>query len=100
MMDPPQTPQVTLEQAFKKLKQSVSSTDAHTFQSIELKDIRTAAEEIETNQRKRQSLRNMNRLKPFLDVLEKYSRVIEVLCNGTPYMPWVWVRYRELSAIF
>lgn len=93
-----QAPQFTLEHAFQKLKQSITPTDAHVFQSTELKDIRIAAEDIEKEQRKRQSVRNMARLKPLLDVLEKYSRVIEVLCNGTPYMPYVWVSRQDFSS--
>ncbi|KAH6663538.1 hypothetical protein B0J14DRAFT_683261 [Halenospora varia] len=32
----------------------------------------------------------MRRLMPLFSGLEHYSKAIEVLCNGTPYLPWLW----------
>jgi hypothetical protein len=82
----------TFDKAFKQLKTSVASTDADIFQSTTLKEVEDAAKAIEARQRERRLMWNMARLKPFLSGLEKYSKVIEVLCNGTPYLPWIWVR--------
>lgn len=79
------------ETAIDKLKQTISSTDAAVFQATHVKDVWKAAEEIEESQRRRKSLRNMRRIEPFLKGLEKYSKIVEVVCNGTPYVPWVWV---------
>ena len=84
-------PAVTLNAAFDKLKQTVSHADATRFQSTTLEDVWKAARDIERVQKQRQSLRNLARIKPLLDGLEKYSKTIELLCNGTPYLPWVWV---------
>ena len=83
----------TLEKAFSQLKISVMSQDAVLFQQTTLDDVKNAAHAIETRQRERKSMHNMARLKPFFEGLEKYSRVIEVLCNGTDYLPWIWVSY-------
>lgn len=80
-----------LEQAFTRLKRSVSLADACTFQSSELQEVRAAAEEIERSQRERGSVRNLKRIRPWLETLDTYSKAIEVLCNGTPYLPWIWV---------
>src|SRR5277367_5090572 len=85
------TPESTIESAFLKLKQSVSNSDALVFQSTTLEDVWKAAEEIERVQRQRKSLRNLKRIEPFLLALDKYSKPVEVLCNGTPYLPWIWV---------
>jgi hypothetical protein len=78
------------EAAIDKLKQTISSTDAAVFQATLVEDVWKAAEEIQESQRRRKSLRNMRRVEPFLKGLEKYSKVIEVACNGTPYLPWIW----------
>ena len=83
----------TLEKAVSRLKSSVISQDAVLFQQTTLDDVKNAARAIETRQRERKSMHNMARLKPFFEGLEKYSRVIEVLCNGTDYLPWIWVSY-------
>jgi hypothetical protein len=32
----------------------------------------------------------MRRLTPLLNGLEHYAKVIDVLCNGTPFLPWIW----------
>lgn len=80
------------EKAFSQLKTSVTSTDADIFQSTTLDEVKDAAKAIEARQRERRSMHNMARLRPFLQGLGKYAKVIEVLCNGTDYLPWIWVR--------
>jgi hypothetical protein len=91
VMPEPHTPESTIESAFLKLKQSVSSNDAMVFQSTTLEDVWKAAEEIERVQRQRKSLHNMKRIEPLLLALDKYSKPVDILCQGTPYLPWIWV---------
>jgi hypothetical protein len=86
----------TFQVAFSRLNQTVSFDDAVAFQSTTLKDVWNTAKEIQNVQRQRRSLRNMARLKPLLESLDKYSKTIEVLCNGTPFLPWIWVDYSPL----
>jgi hypothetical protein len=81
----------TFETAISRLKETISSSDATAFQSTTIEDVWKAAETIQEGQRQRKSLRNMRRIEPFLKALEKYSKTIEVVCNGTPYLPWIWV---------
>lgn len=81
----------TLAEAFDKLKSSVSDSDAVVFQSTLLQDVWKAARDIEHLQQRRRSVRNLRRIEPFLNAIGKYSKVLEVLCNGTPYLPWIWV---------
>jgi hypothetical protein len=89
-------PQAVIADAFGKLTTSISVEDAHDFASTELKDVWLAARMIEGQQRKRSEAQNLRRIEPFLKGLERYTKVIEVLCNGTPYMPYVWVRGHSL----
>lgn len=90
----------TLAEAFDKLKASVTTTDAAEFQSTSLEDVWKAARNIECLQQRRQSVRNLRRIGPLLDAIGKYSKVIEVLCNGTPYLPWIWVSPQILPVSF
>jgi hypothetical protein len=90
-MDLHQSAISSFEAAFISLKNSVSSKDAAAFQSTTLEEVWKAVEEIQLSQRQRRSLRNIRRIEPFLKCLGKFSKVIEVLCNGTPYLPWLWV---------
>ena len=65
--------------------------DAKVFQATSYEDVWKAAEEIERAQREKKSLQNMRRVEPFLKCLESFASIIEVLCNGTPCLPWIWV---------
>lgn len=80
----------TFESAFARLRDAVKPHHVVEFQDTKLQDVWEAAKEIQRIQRQRRSLRNMGRLKPFLQGLEKYSKCIDTLCNGTPFLPWVW----------
>ena len=82
-----------ISESFNKLKQSISGEDARNFASTELKDVWAAVREIDSTQRERQSAQNLRRIEPLLKGIEKYTKVIEVLCNGTPFLPYVWVSF-------
>lgn len=88
------------KEAFDKLKDTIDSINPeHTlvFQNTNLENVRNASREIEKALAKRNCLRNMRRILPFLQKLDHYSKSIEVLCNGTPYLPWIWVRSEAIS---
>lgn len=77
--------------AFEDLEKVITPTDFRSLQSnSSLQKVRQAIQEIENQLAARQSLRNMRRLSPVLNGLEHYARVIDVLCNGTPYLAWIW----------
>ncbi|KAI1748344.1 hypothetical protein F4782DRAFT_534453 [Xylaria castorea] len=82
--------QRTVEAAFHELEKYVSPADSVGFESITLDDVRKTALGIENQLAARQSLRNMRRLEPLFSGLKYYSKAIEILCNGTPYLPWLW----------
>ncbi|KAF1849355.1 uncharacterized protein K460DRAFT_404584 [Cucurbitaria berberidis CBS 394.84] len=75
---------------FEKTVQKRSKNDQRDFNDTTLRDVQEAAKEIEQQLAARQCLRNLKRLEPLLSGLEAYSKVVEVLCNGTPYVPWIW----------
>lgn len=91
---------MAFDEAFEKLNQTVSSDDALLFNSTTLEDVWKTAIQIQQAQRKRRSLQNLRRLEPLLQGLEKYSKAIEVICNGTPYVPWIWVRFVQIRVSF
>jgi hypothetical protein len=76
--------------AFKELEKTVAPGDARGFADTTLAQVREAALAIETQLAARGSLRNMRRLMPLFSGLEHYAHVMGTLCNGTPFLPWVW----------
>ncbi|KAL7955605.1 hypothetical protein V8C34DRAFT_327026 [Trichoderma compactum] len=80
----------TIKAAFEDLDRTITPADSRDFRVSTLQQVRDAALEIERQLAARGSLRNMRRLMPLFKGIEHYSKVIDVLCNGTPYLPWIW----------
>jgi hypothetical protein len=76
--------------AFEELERTVTPADARDFRTTTLQQVRMGALEIEKRLEAKQALRNMRRLKPLFNGLEHYAKVVDILCNGTPFLPWVW----------
>jgi hypothetical protein len=84
----------TFQSSFNKFEhtvQKLSKDDQREFSSTSIQDVWKAARELEQQLAARQCIRNLRRIEPLLHGLERYSKVLEVLCNGTPYLPWIWV---------
>ncbi|RFU24742.1 hypothetical protein B7463_g11594, partial [Scytalidium lignicola] len=81
---------IIFQDAFNRFEQTVHFDDKREFQLTTLQDVREAARQIERDLGDRGCLRNMRRLQPFFNGLDQYSKIIEVLCNGTPYLPYIW----------
>ncbi|KAL8366864.1 hypothetical protein RB595_005026 [Gaeumannomyces hyphopodioides] len=86
----------TMKKAYDDLKKSLDPTHSRDFQSIDLANVRKAATELEEQLAARQSLRNLRRLAPLLDALERYSNAAESLCRGTPYLKLLWAPLTEI----
>ena len=79
--------------AFERLRATVNIEDARAFASTTMKDVWNAARRIERQLEAKRSLRNFNRIQKFLAGIEQYSKIVEVLCNQTPYLPFIWVQF-------
>ncbi|KAI8934434.1 hypothetical protein NX059_009166 [Plenodomus lindquistii] len=90
---------LTIQDAFERFAETVQSNDRRDFQNTKLQDVRNEAMRIEGQLRARRTQRNMARLEPFLLGMEHYARVIEVLCNGTPYLSWIWAPVKLMLMI-
>lgn len=90
MAAPSAQARLTLQDAFERFASTVAPDDKRLFHNTQLKDVRDEAMRIERQLRARRAQKNMARLDPFLRGMEHYSKVVEVLCNGTPFLPWIW----------
>ena len=87
----------TIAVAFAALERRVHRQHVRSFQDTTLQDVWNAVGDVEKRLAAKAQSRGLRRLKPLLDGLEHYSKAIEVLCNGTPYLPWIWVCF-DLSS--
>jgi hypothetical protein len=76
----------TIKTAYDELDRTISPGDKRDFPHTTLQNVQEAALKIENQLAARQSLRNMRRLMPLFRGLEHYSKVVDVLCNGTPFL--------------
>lgn len=80
----------TMRIAFEELERTVTPADSKAIRSTTLEQTRIEALHIEKQLAARQALCNMRRLDPLLEGLKHYSHVVDILCNGTPFLPWIW----------
>lgn len=80
----------TIHGAFERIRSTINPTDARDFNSTTIEDVRKAALAVERQLAASQSMCNLKRLDRLFAGLNHYARVIDVLCNGTPFLPWIW----------
>lgn len=88
---PESPPQSVVQDAFMKLEEALYRSDIQLFRSTTLKDVREAAKIISRDQAQRRCLQNLRRLEPFFEAIAKFGGAIETLCQGTPYLCYIWV---------
>ncbi|RMZ72474.1 hypothetical protein GMOD_00007468 [Pyrenophora seminiperda CCB06] len=99
MAAPSAQARLTLQDAFERFASTVTPDDKRLFHNTQLKHVRDEAMQIERQLCARNMHKNMARLDPFLQGMEHYSKVVEVLCNGTPYLPWIWAPVKLMLTI-
>lgn len=89
-----------MREAFMELERVITVSDRAQLKNLSLEDVQQAALQIEKQLAASQSLRNMRRLAPLFTGLGHYSQAIEVLCNGTPYLPWLWAPIKLVLKVY
>lgn len=85
---------LNIKEAAERLRDSLSSDDQKQIENtIKVQDVIDSLLRIQKELQQRRENRNLRKLYPFLQGLERYSGVIDTLSNGlSPYLPWIWVR--------
>ncbi|KAK6843900.1 hypothetical protein PG987_004760 [Apiospora arundinis] len=79
-----------IKSAFNQLQATITPGHSRNFSTTTLDHVKEELLKIENELAARQLLRNTRRLAPLLQGLEHYAKVMDVLCNGTPFLPWAW----------
>ena len=83
---------LNIQAAFESLEKAIHPSDVTLFRSTTLHDVMKAAKVIESDQSRRRCLRNLRRIQPLFEALGQFSGALEILCQGTPYLCYIWVR--------
>src|SRR5579871_4896187 len=86
-----------IEHSCRRFRREIEPEDDCLFQTVSLDDVRRVIREVDRQLAARQGRRNLNRLNPFLDAVERYSKAIDVLSNAVPFLAYAWVCARRFS---
>jgi hypothetical protein len=78
-------------------KSSLAEEHKNDFEFSSLEDLQTAIDDIQKKQASDKKMRNLTRLRPYLEAMAQYGKVIEVFLNASNFVAFVWV---HLSFIF
>jgi len=82
------------EQILAGFKKRLSLEHTELFQLTTLDDLKASIKRIETEQAARQGLRNLNKIKLFLNSLRQYAGVLEVVIQAKPeILAFIWVSH-------
>ncbi|KAK8139401.1 hypothetical protein PG984_002781 [Apiospora sp. TS-2023a] len=81
----------TIRDACKTLEATIATGDLQAMKEMKtIEQVREEVLKIECQLASRQKLRNLRRLLPLFQGMGHYAKVVDILCNGTPFLPWVW----------
>lgn len=76
-------------QAFKS---QLSSRDIEAFELATFEELKNTIDHIQNEQAHRRGYRNLNKIRPFLEFLQQYARVIEQFVSAKPdFLAFIWV---------
>jgi len=94
MANPPVIQASVFQQALDEFSKTLAPEDQSQIQFTTLEDVQKCVLDIQDMHNKNGRVaRNMTRLKPFLDAMEEYGKVIEVFLNASSILCFVWVRF-------
>jgi hypothetical protein len=80
------------ERVLAEFKSGLKKRDVANFRLTTLSDLEKSMAEIQAEQNRNRRLQNMNRMRPFLDGLKEYGAIVDIFCNSSQILPFVWVR--------
>lgn len=69
------------------------------FQFATFESLQEVIQKIQKEQAQTQSLRNLNKIRPFVDGLVQYSKIIELFINMQPLLAAIWVSFIKLNIL-
>lgn len=65
-------------------------SESEQFQFTNLADLKSSMKQIQDEQASKARMRNMNRLRKFLEGIERYENLMEVFLNASEFVAFVW----------
>lgn len=84
------------ERVLNNFKKDLRKKDRDNFQMTSLESLKQAIGEIQKKQQTERRMQNMTRLKQFIEAMDEYGKVVEVFCNSSQFVPFIWVSLNHL----
>ena len=79
------------QRALTRFKGQLSPAEQEEFGVTSLEDVQETIDNIQEIQGSQRKMRNLTRIKAFLEAMEQYGKVIEVFLNVSDILAFVWV---------
>ena len=67
--------------------------DKDNFTMTTIEDLQQAIGQLQKKQLTERRMQNMTRLKRFVEAIEQYGKVVEIFCNSSEFVAFVWVSF-------
>ena len=85
------------QRALARFKSHLSPGEQEKFGATSLEDVQETIAQIQSAQGSKRKMRNLTRLKGFIEAMEQYGQIIEVFLNVSEFIAFVWVSMQSLS---
>jgi len=79
------------ERVLEKFKGELKKKDKDNFKMTTIEDLQQAIGQLQKKQLTDRRIQNMTRLKRFVEAIEQYGKVVEIFCNSSEFVAFVWV---------
>lgn len=91
--------ETALEEFMTELrKQGVSKRERDSFRIATLEELEMDLHKLQTEQHSNRKLRNMPRIRAFLEAMDQFGKVIELFCQVSGIVSSLWVCAQEMRA--
>ncbi|KAJ5373531.1 hypothetical protein N7517_005537 [Penicillium concentricum] len=78
------------ERSLEAFKKDLNKKERDNFKISTLEDLEQCLTQLQVKHRSQRRVQNLNRLKPFLEALNQFGKVVEVFCNSSEIVPFIW----------
>ena len=79
------------QRALTRFKSHLSPAEQEKFHVTRLEDVQETIAHIQASQGSERKMRNLTRIRAFVEAMEQYGKVVEVFVNVSDIIAFVWV---------
>jgi len=81
----------SFERALAEFKKDLKKRDQDSFKNTTLEELKKCIGDLQKKQHTSRRLQNLNRLRPFMEAIEQYGKVVTIFANTNEILAFVWV---------